>query len=65
MPPGHLHIQRVMLNVRVRILMSGMGNAVHVVTRCSDSRWMGVFAFPLATPPRSTQKVDLVRQPDL
>lgn len=50
MPLGHLHIQWVMLNVRVRILISRMGNAVRVVTRCSDSRWMGLL-YSQATPP--------------
>lgn len=56
MPPGHLHIQWVMLNVRVRILMSRMGNAVHVVTRCSDSRWMGLLHSHWPLPPAAHRR---------
>lgn len=50
MPLGHLHIQWVMLNVQVRILISRIGNAVHVYAHSSESHWMGLLYSPATGP---------------
>lgn len=57
MPLGHLHIQWVLLNaVRVRILISRMGDAVHVATHCSDRRWMGLLHSHWPLPPAAHRR---------
>lgn len=63
MPPGHLHIQWLLLNVQVRMGGIRMANAALVVAHRSLKPLEVVVVFPGHLPPRSTGEV--VRQWDL